>query len=505
MHKMKIRMKMGEVWYGGHISRGFLAPLTRFSVFRINSEVVSSYNQYNTLLISNKGRYIWCESGYVASFFLGTITLISQKAPFVFHEGFGTLKGAYLDASVKYFKADGKMPNELMFKIPQYCTWIQFETNQNQEGILSYAKSILKSGMPAGELIIDDGWQTGFGEWMFKKEKFADPKKMIQELKELGFKVILWICPFISPTCADYDFLVKEGALVLNKEKKIAMREWWNGTDAVLDFSNQKAQDWFFKQTEVLTKEYGIDGFKQDAGDSMYYADDDITYGNVDANTQSLLWAESARRYDFNELRACFKGGGFGIAQRLCDKSHSWGFAGLRSLVPTALLQGIMGYPFTCPDMIGGGQMGDFRGKNEDSLDHELFKRYAMCSALMPMMQFSLNFWDFKNRDTAKYAKLACDMHLRFSDYIVELAKSSAISGEPIVRYLEYCFPNEGLEKINDIFMLGDKYLVAPISSPKGYVEVRLPKGKWLYEGMTFEGGKKHKFITETLVIMERI
>ena len=116
---------------------------------------------------------------------------------------------------------------------------------------------------------------------------------------------------------------------MLDKNGKPAKRKWWNGADYLLDFSNPAAQDWFFACTRYLT-DVGIDGFKQDAGDAMYYRDDDRTYGGVDANGQSKLWALSARHYRFNELRACFQCGGMGVAQRLADNAivgTSWDWA----------------------------------------------------------------------------------------------------------------------------------------------------------------------------------
>ena len=84
-------------------------------------------------------------------------------------------------------------------------------------------------------------------------------------------------------------------------------------------------------------------------------------------------------------------------------------------------------------------------------------------------------------------------MHAKYSDYIVENVKKSAVSGEPIIRHLEYSYPHCGYEKINDEFMLGDKMLVAPVIK-KGETKrtVVLPEGKWLYLGKEeFIGGKK--------------
>ena len=39
----------------------------------------------------------------------------------------------------------------------------------------------------------------------------------------------------------------------------------------------------------------------------------------------------------------------------MLDKHSTWGYDnGLKSMIPTALVMGIVGYPFVLPDMIGG-------------------------------------------------------------------------------------------------------------------------------------------------------
>lgn len=485
--KLKVKMLKDEYWYGGDTNIGFFTPLSHRSIYFANNTIVRSYGQSNTLWVSNKGRVIWSDKGYKTTFFFGNITCSSDKSEVqLFEAEDKTLRGAYLYAVQHFMQPDGKHPNPTMFTIPQYCTWIQFKHEQTQDNILSYAQSILDSGMPAGELIIDDGWQSQFGEWDFDSKKFADPRAMCEKLHEMGFKVILWICPFISRKSVHFDFLAQNNLLVKEASGNIAFRKWWNGEDAILDLSNPQAMTWFTDVAARLIKDFGVDGFKQDAGDAMYYKDDDITFGGVDANTQSLLWAQSATDFDFNELRACFQFGCRGVAQRLADKSHKWNIFGLGALLPNSLTQGISGYAFTCPDMIGGGQISDFEGRDKSKLDHELFARYAEASCLMPMMQFSLDIWNISPQLKDICLKTIA-LHQEYADYIIDLVKHASVSGEPIVRYMEYCFPGKGYAGITSQFMLGDKVLVAPVLSRSHTTKkVYVPEGKWQYKGKIY-------------------
>ena len=158
------------------------------------------------------------------------------------------------------------------------------------------------------------------------------------------------------------------------------------------------------------------------------------------------------------------------------------------------LSAGLIGYAYTCPDMIGGGEVNSFADIDRTKLDQRLIVRYAQVSALMPMMQFSLAPWrvlDKKHLDLCRDAAL---LHTKFAGYILELARHSAKTAEPIVRAMEYQFPNEGLADVVDQFMLGDKYLVAPVVTKEDFRTVRLPKGKWRDElGNVFDGGRTVK------------
>ncbi len=100
-----------------------------------------------------------------------------------------------------------------------------------------------------------------------------------------------------------------------------------------------------------------------------------------------------------------------------------------------------------------------------------------MCS-LMPMMQFSANLGEYYLKKILKFVKKKTWEHVKYSEYIYKLAKESSRSGEPIVRYMEYEFPNENLEEIKDQFMLGEKYMIAPNIKKGARKNSELSKGK---------------------------
>ena len=73
-----------------------------------------------------------------------------------------------------------------------YNTWEPFETNINEKLIFQLAKSAADAGMK--EFIIDDGWETNFGDWEIDKNKFPHGLKPVFDyIKSLGIKPGLWI------------------------------------------------------------------------------------------------------------------------------------------------------------------------------------------------------------------------------------------------------------------------------------------------------------------------
>ena len=142
--------------------------------------------------------------------------------------------------------------------------------------------------------------------------------------------------------------------------------------------------------------------------------------------------------------------------------------------------------------MVGGGSWIDFIEERLPKLDQELFVRMAQCSALFPMMQYSAAPWRVLTKENADLCLDMAKLHEKMSDYIIEMVEKSEVSGEPILRNMEYQFPGEGLHACTDQFMLGDKYLVAPVLT-KGAItrEVALPKGKWkdMNTGKVYDGG----------------
>lgn len=166
----------GEYWYGIRANDGMSMPLSAQSDYEADIDPNTDCNQCNPLLVSTKGRYIWCDTGFSVTCREGRLSVRARKAPLIEGDGLGNLRQAYGEACRRHFAPAGQMPPEDFFRIPQYNTWIELMYDQNQRDVLAYAQGILDSGLPAGILMIDDGWAEDYGRWEFNRRLFPDPK-----------------------------------------------------------------------------------------------------------------------------------------------------------------------------------------------------------------------------------------------------------------------------------------------------------------------------------------
>lgn len=495
----RIKLLADEYWWGGRVTDGHLGPFSTASSYRVDLADTGG-NQVMPLFISSRGRAFWSdfpftvhiEDGHLDAALSPVVQEYRPEGVITLSHVGSTLRDAYRSSVGPAITPTGRMPAEMLLSRPQYNLWIELLYEPTQDKVLAYAAELLEQGYPPGVLMIDDNWSLDYGRWEFDRAKFPDPAAMVRSLQRDGFRVMLWVCPFVSPNGRRYLDLRDEGLLLRDASGEVAIRSWWNGFSALYDLSNPEAVDRFAGELSGLQARYGIDGFKIDAGDSANYEPNDRTYREKTLPfEQTHTFGELATRFEYVEVKAAYRNAGLPLAQRLRDKHHEWTrHRGVASLIPHTLAQAITGHAFTCPDMIGGGEYLEFMGRT-DPVQPELFVRYAQIAACMPMMQFSAAPWRLLDPDHQSLCREAAELHVALGPKILALARESAASGEPIVSPMEYHFPHTGLAEVDDQFMLGPDLLVAPVVEP-GHDRrtVYLPAGRWIDDrGQMHRGG----------------
>jgi alpha-glucosidase (family GH31 glycosyl hydrolase) len=492
-----IKILVNEFWWGGSVGIAEKMPFGPKNA--VMDQIQTNHDsQVTPVMLSSEGRYIWSEKPYrcrIENKFLlieGTDKIIVGRA--------GTnLRDAYLYAAKYWYPSNGTMPDLAFFNKPQWNTWIELGYNQNQSSILAYAHRILNEGFPPGIIMLDDTWQEDYGNWTFNEGRFPDPKGMIDELHALGFKVMLWVIPCVSPDSYHYRELRDNNALLIEKrhahvqsyiwwlqsEAQPAMIRWWNGVSAVLDLTKPYSYNWFRSKLKQLQASYGVDGFKFDGGDWYFYPN--YITSPEHASLHAQKYGELGLEFPLNEYRVSWKMGGKPLVQRLQDKRHSW--AETQMLIPHTLIQCLSGYNFPCPDMIGGGMLGSFDDK---TFSQEIYVRSAQIQAMLPMMQFSLAPWRALDETHLRAVKQAVQTRKeKIENTYLKLIQEYTITNMPVVRSMEFVSPHEGFAGVNDQFFVGNDLLIAPMVHSGNQRSVKLPKGQWTADdGTTYTGGQ---------------
>ena len=64
--------------------------------------------------------------------------------------------------------------------------------------------SSLAVPMQRSVMEIDDRWQSAYGDLTFDAAKFPDALGMVRQLHAMGFKVTVWVMPFVEESSAAY-------------------------------------------------------------------------------------------------------------------------------------------------------------------------------------------------------------------------------------------------------------------------------------------------------------
>jgi len=441
--------KMGESfllrtsghWYGGNVTSGHNWPLEKGKIEL--DPFLSTSNQTTPFWLTSRGAGFFVPSYQPMGFSINK----DGDGLFSFNvKETGSLEyrilagGDIVDVYDSFAALAGHprvTPPRGYFARPIFNTWIELKKNLTQDQVLDFARAIRQNDIPCEVFMIDDMWQRAYGDHVFDQARFPDPKGMIGQIHEMGFKLILWVVPFIDFDAGNFAFLRDKGYLVLDsKGRKPCRVPWWNGESSLIDLSRHEAFNWFVGELKNLQVRYGVDGFKLDAGDAEFFKPGFQTFGRITPNRYTDLFAEIGAHFAINEFRVSWLAQPLGLVQRLRDKNNNWGVeSGLGSLIPHGLTESMIGYAYFCPDIIGGGESGDFTGQRFKGMDPELFVRWTQASALMPMMQFSFAPWNL-DQESIRICRRYARLHEQLGDYIYDLALKARETGRPITRPL---------------------------------------------------------------------
>uniref|UniRef100_A0A336MDN0 CSON014090 protein n=1 Tax=Culicoides sonorensis TaxID=179676 RepID=A0A336MDN0_CULSO len=403
-------------------------------------------------------------------------------------------KETHLKAIELHLKKPSGIPDERMATHPIWSTWARYKRDIDEKLVEDFADEIIKNGFDNSQIEIDDFWEECYGSLTVNKTKFPDMKGLVNKLKNDGFRVTLWIHPFINKDCQPYyDEAINEKYVVFD-HKNNPDTKWWNSDEnqaAYIDFTKEEASKWFIDRLHKLKDEYGFDSFKFDAGETSWAPSDPVLQGDKSLHPALMTTNFCRDLSQFGSLLEVRTGWGTQDLPnfvRMLDKDTYFELEnnGLHSLVTTLLVMNMNGYPFVLPDMIGGNGYNARPGK-------ELFIRWLEANVFMPSIQFSYVPWDY-DEETIEISKKLTKLHEQVATpAIIEAMNKAVQDGTPVNPPIWWIAPESQVALgVGDQFLLGEKIMVAPIlKEGETKRDIYLPSGSWKDgNGETYTGNQ---------------
>ncbi|KAL7045594.1 hypothetical protein ACKWTF_002268 [Chironomus riparius] len=386
---------------------------------------------------------------------------------FTYHIGIGLNARDVHMKAVEYFlgKPSGHPALE-MVRDPIWSTWARYKTNVDEATVRVFANEILSYGFN-GQFELDDDYETCYGALEFRQSKFPNIKNLTDDLHAVGFRVTLWVHPFINKDCKNWFEEAKQSNYFVADHSGNIETQWWNSEKsqaAYIDFTKTAAADWYYNRLRSLQISAGIDSFKFDAGESSWVPIDPVLNGTAKEHPSKITSAYVRTVSKFGslvEVRSGQNTQDLPIFVRMIDKDTEWSLNnGLPTLITTLLQMNMVGYPFVLPDMIGGN------GYNDNRPDEEIFVRWLQANVFMPSLQFSYVPWDYLSGsvDVVALSKRFVDLHAEFTPHIMNCFEKAVSIGAPVNPPIWWIAPNDKIaQSISDEFLLGEDILAAPV------------------------------------------
>ena len=422
-------------------------------------------------------------------------------------------------ATLDVFLIGGQTPEEILrcyrmlTGFPQmpplwsFGIWMSRMTYFSADEVDEICDRLRREHYPCDVIHLDTGWfrTDWLCEWKFNPERFPDPKGFIQRLKKNGFRVSLWQLPYVAAGAEQLaeakanDYIstpVVSGSAADNTGGSSNFSALdYAGT---IDFTYDKAVDWYKNQLLKPLLEMGVTCIKTDVGENIhmdhrYHAMSPERLNNIysllyqraayevtkEVTGDGIVWARSAwagcQRYPLHW-------GG--------DSASSWD--GLAGSLKGGLHFGLSGFAFWSHDVPGFHSIPDFMNS---PLDEDVYVRWTQFGVFSSHIRYhgtcKREPWHYPA--IAPIVKKWWKLRYRLLPYIVEQGEQCTKSGYPMVRALVFHHPEDHqCWHIDDEYYFGYEFLVCPVMNSENKRDIYLPKGLWVnfFTGERLEGGR---------------
>lgn len=414
------------------------------------------------------------------------------------------------DVLEQYTALTGRMPIPPKWSLGYHQSRYSYETEAEVRQLIELFK---QKEIPIDVVHLDIHYMNGYRVFTFDKNRFPNPKKLVENLKDSGIHVVPIVDPGVKVD-PEYE-IYREGVLkdmfCKYLEGQIYFGEVWPGQSAFPDFTNENVRKWWGENHRFYT-ELGIEGIWNDMNEPAVFNETKTMDLNVMHNNDDdpKTHRELHNMYGFLMGKATYEGmkkqlngkrpfllirAGYSGIQRYAavwtgDNRSFWEH--LQMSLPMVMNLGLSGIAFCGPDV--GGFAHDSNG--------ELLTRWTQVGSLTPFFRnhSALGFvrqepWSFGEK-YEKIIKKYIELRYQWLPQLYTLFAEAHEKGLPIMRPLVLEYPeDENTYNLNDQFMIGENVIVAPIMQPSQTVRaVYLPEGNWVnyFTNEVLVGGKHH-------------
>ncbi|MBT8259400.1 MAG: glycoside hydrolase family 31 protein [Bacteroidia bacterium] len=390
------------------------------------------------------------------------------------------------------------------------CKWSYYPETEVRE----IADKFRKLNIPCDAIYLDIDYMDGFRCFTWNNEYFPNPKQMVSDLLEDGFKTVAIIDPGIKldksykvfRDALDKDYFCKRADGPYMKGKV------WPGECYFPDFTKPEVREWWSGLYKELIEEVGIRGIWNDMNEPAVMEvpnktfPDDVRH-DYDGNPCSHRKAHNV--YGMQMARATYHGmkkfrypkrpfvitrAAYSGTQRYCstwtgDNVASWEHLWIANVQAQRLA--MSGFSFV------GSDIGGFAEQPQG----ELFTRWIQLGVFHPFCRVHSSGdhgdqepWAF-DEDVTDIVRKFIELRYELLPYLYTAFWKLVDEGTPIIKSL-VLFDQEDHQTHyrTDEFVYGDHILVCPILEPnaKGR-RMYIPRGRW-YNFWTNEvviGGKE--------------
>ena len=383
-----------------------------------------------------------------------------------------------------------------------------------------------------------------WGEKVFDKSRFPDPKDMVDQLHKMHAKLMISIWPNMAPGGTNSAEMLEHGYMLGNRSTynafiKEARNLYWKQASEGLFSSGLDA--WWCDCTEPFEGDWK--GAMKPEPEARIGVNCDEARRYLDPayiSAYSLLHSKGiyeGQRIVTNDKRVVnLTRSSYAGQHRYStitwsgDTAASWDT--LKKQIPAGLNFCVTGEPFWTTDIgaffVKKKEQWFWAGEYEDGCDdkgyRELYLRWFQFGTFLPMFRSHgtdtpREVWRFGEKGSVFYDSLVAfaDLRYKLMPYIYSLAGDVTLNGGSIMLPLGMVFSEDlNTHSIGNEYMFGPSFLVCPIVEPYYYesgseilrrdrvTDVYLPAGcEWIdfWTGERFDGGQtiEHTVSLETI------